>query len=196
MNISVFLFKNDLANFLKKNIAKFIVAGILLILTVILAVRNAVITDNIREYFEEKGSALYAFMRGDGSLFFLMFTILAEYLILLLIILLCSYNDFTLLFSFGVVIYKTYVGLFNAVVVLRYYGLAAVFFNVLYIVFTIMAVATYVCYITYVINTQCRYRFGFCEVRSILLSSIPFYVIFLALYLLQILVICLGCIFI
>ena len=70
MNISFFLIKNDLVNFLKKNVAKFIVAAILLVLTAVLAVRNAVTTDGIREYFEGKGSALYAFMRGDCSLFF------------------------------------------------------------------------------------------------------------------------------
>ncbi len=196
MNISFFLIKNDLVNFLKKNVAKFIVAAILLVLTAVLAVRNAVTTDGIREYFEGKGSALYAFMRGDCSLFFLMFTVFMEYLILLIIILLCSYSDFTLFLSFGVIVYKAYIGIYNAVIVLRYYGLSAVFFNVTYIIFTIVSVFVYVCYISYIIGTQYRYRFGFCEVKCILTSCIPFYVVFLALYLLQILVICLGCVFI
>ena len=119
MNISTILFKGDFIRFVKRNYLKFIFAGILFVLSVVLAVRSAVTLTELNDYFENKGSALYAYLRGDGSLFSLVFVVLLEYVVLIAIIFACSYNDLSLLFSFGVVMYKSYKYIYDTVVIIR-----------------------------------------------------------------------------
>jgi|GEM_PF-2835483 membrane protein len=196
MNISWFLFKGDFIRFVKRNYLKFIFAGILVVLSVVLAVRSAVKLTELNDYFENKGGALYAYLRGDGSLFSLVFVVLLEYIILLAIIFVCSYNDLSLFFSFGVVIYKSYKYVYDAVVVIRYYNVKALPFGILYLALAIIAVAALVCLISSVMNSQCRYRYGVRELSNLAVQSVPFFMIFLVLYLLQILIVCFGCIFI
>lgn len=196
MNISWFLFKGDFIRFVKRNYLKFIFAGILFVLSVVLAVRSAVTLTELNDYFENKGSALYAYLRGDGSLFSLVFVVLLEYVVLLAIIFACSYNDLSLLFSFGVVMYKSYKYIYDTVVIIRYYSIKALPFGILYLALAIIAIAALVCMISGVMNSQCRYRYGLRELCNLAMQCIPFFMIFLVLYLLQILIVCFGCIFI
>lgn len=196
MSISLYLCKNDISGFVKKNIAKFIVIIILTVLAVILAIRNAVLIDSVSDFYENSVSTLYGYLCGEGTLFAFMLVSLLEYSILLVFIMLSAYNDWTVILAFVVPVYKSYIGIFNMVVVLRYFSIKALPFAILYTLLTFALLCVYASYIIFIISSQTRYKYSIKELYCLAAQSLPFYFVFLVLYFLQILFVCIGAVFI
>lgn len=196
MNISFFLYKGDIKCFIRRNWVKFLFGAILLVLSAVFAVRNAVMLDDLNEFFENKGGIIFPYMRGGCSLFAVVALLLLEYLILLCFVLLCSYNNFCLLFSFATIVFVGYVNIFCGVVVLLYFSVRALPFFILYMAFTLIFIAVMIGYICLVCESQCRYKYGIKEIPNLAVICLPIYIVFAVLYLLQILIICFGCLFV
>lgn len=196
MGISLYLCKNDISGFLKKNIAKFVIIIILTVLAVILAIRNAVLIDNVSDFYENSASTLYGYLGGEGTLFLFMLVSLLEYAVLIVFIMLSAYNDWTVIFAFIVPVYKSYTGIFNIVVLLRYFSVKALPFAILYTLLTLALLCAYASYIIFIIGSQTRYKYGIKELYCLATQSMPFYFVFLVLYFLQILFVCIGAAFI
>ena len=196
MNISLFLYKGDVRCFFRRNLAKFIFAGIIVALAIIFAARNAFTLEDVNDYFESRSVPLFAFARGDGSLFVLFLISILEYALMLSFVLLCSYNDFLLFLSFAIVAYKAYMNVFNALVIFRYFVVRSLPFVILYLAFTAVLLCFLVGYIAFVMNSQCRYRYGIKEIKHLVCICVPLYIAFAVLLVLQILLICIGCAFI
>lgn len=195
MNGSLYLCRNDVKLFFRRNILKFIPAFAIAVLAIILAIRNAACIDEINDFFEDSRRITIGYIRGDRSLF--IFTLITFFcaFFAVAVIPLCAYNDLTLLLSGVSVATIAYRDLFDAVIILRYYSIKALPFFIFHVIVTFVFVASLICYAAYVENLQFRYRYGIKELLNLICASTPFYVAFSCICVMRITFVCVGCLF-
>lgn len=195
MNGTLFLCKNDFALFFKRNVLKFISAFTITLFAIILAIRNAVCIDDINDFFEGSGRILIGYVRGDKGLFLFSFVLLLYVSGAIIFTSLCSYNNLTLIFSIAPSCFVAYCELFDAVVILRYYSVKALPFFILNLVVAIVLLFALILYCCYIENSGYRYRYGIKELVNLFCDGVPFFVLFACIYLLKIVFVCVGCLF-
>lgn len=195
MGISWFLYREDAKKFFRRNLVKFIFAGLIVAIAVIFAVRNA-FTVSASDYFEGHSGPLFSFVRGDGSLVALTLVMIAETALLLAFGLVCAYNDFTAPLGLAVLAYVAYFFPFGALIVFRYYSARAIVFFVLYLAATAAMLLLLAGYIVFIMNSQQRYRYGVGELKCLAASCVPLYIAFAVLIVVRVLFVLIGCIFI
>ena len=195
MNSSLFLCRNDVKLFFRRNVLKFIPAYVIAILAIILAIRNAACIDEINDFFEDSGRITIGYVRGDRSLFiFTLITFLCAFFAVA-VVPMCAYNDLTLVLSGVSVATIAYRDLFDAVIILRYYSIKAFPFFIFHVIVTLAFVASLICYAVYVENLQFRYKYGIKELINLICASTPFYIAFSCIYVIRITFVCVGCLF-
>lgn len=195
MNGSLYLCKNDVKLFFRRNVLKFIPAFAIAVLAIILAIRNAVCIDEINDFFEDSGRITLGYVRGDRSLLIFTFITFCCVFFSVACVPICAYNDLTLVFSGVSVAVISYRDLFDAVIILRYYSIKALPFFVFHAVVTAAFVMLLICYAAYVENLQFRYRYGVKELVNLICASVPFFIAFSCLYVIRITFVCIGCLF-
>lgn len=195
MNGSLYLCKNDVKLFFRRNVLKFIPAFAVAILAIILAIRNAICIGEINDFFEDSGRITFGYVRGDRSLF--VFTLITFFCAFFAVafIPVCAYNDFTLVLSGASIAVITYRDLFDAVIILRYYSIKALPFFIFHVIVTLMFVVVLICYAAYVENLQFRYRYGIKELLNLISESVTFYMAFTCLCVMRVTFVCIGCLF-
>lgn len=196
MNVSIFLYKGDVAGFFRKNVTKLIVCGILVAIAVVFATGNALAVESVSDYFEGRNAPLYAFLRGDGSLLMLALASLAELVCVAVLVLACCYNDLTSCLGFCVLPYIAYSHVFDALAALRYFAVNALVFVVLYLALTVLLLLWTAYYVCFAVGSKLRYRYGLKEMRCLVGECVPIYIGFAVIFLLKLVFVSVGCIFI
>ena len=135
MRVSIIAYKSDFNEFLRKNAGKFLFFGIIILISLVIAVKNGLQLEDFCGYFEKKNRIELQLIRGEKTIFSYLFAGLIEAIIIFALILACSYNDFTALFCPLVLIYKAYVDVLIDVIIIRFLGFSAI----IYLIFRLLA---------------------------------------------------------
>ncbi len=196
MSLNFYLYKKDVKNFIKRNAAKLIVFLIVVTLSIILAVRNVLMITNVCDYFEEKNSSLYAFVKGEGSMLTLAFVSILEMLLIALLLILCTYNDFTTLLYFVLIGIKSYVSFKKVFVILLYYGVKALPLFIFYVISLLALLAVMTSHAVCMMNSHLRIKYGMAEAKCVVKQCSIFFLMYSVIFVITLLLMAIGVIFI
>ena len=194
--LSIYLLKQDAKSFVKRNLGKIIVYIIVFILCTILAIANVVSLDSISDYFENKTSALFSFIRGEGTLFGLMLITLVEKALIVFLIYVASFTEITTFLHLPIFAYMAYTDIFKVIIVLGYFGVRGIIFAILYLSVLIIFLAIFIANSITIVNSHLRWKYGIKELKCLVIQTIPMLLVYAIIYLLKIISISFGCLFI
>ena len=191
---SVYFLKKDLGFWVKKNYAKLICVMIFCLFLIVLAIKNAFSCDAQAVYGESK--TLFSFLRGEISVVNVLLKLIIEWLLLLTFLILCTYNNFTVIIMLVPLGYEAYVAFYSLVIVIRNCLFSAIFFALSYVLVTALSLFVLSYLIITLIESQCHYKYGVKEVKRAILTVYPAVFIIVLIILLELILLCLSKIFI
>ncbi len=168
MAINMFLYKNDVRKFVRQNISKFIIFTAIVLLALIFAIKNVFSLPSVSDFFENKNSSFFSFLKGEGSMLTLAFVSFLEVAGLVFLFLLFSLNDFTTLFYFLIVWIKAYSSFRKIFAILLYFGVKALPLFILYLLSLLFLLFCLVLHVICIINSRLRLKYGLNELKCLL----------------------------
>ena len=193
---NLYLLKKDARDFFKRNSLKLIIFYLIVIISAVLAVRSVLSMPSVADFFENKNSSLFSFLKGEGSMLTLAFVSIIEIAFLLLLLYLCAYNDLTTLLIFVVIGVKAYLSFKKLFVVLLYFGVKAVPFFALYLIALFALLTCLIVHAIKIINSHLRLRYGISELKCLIAKFTYFYLVYLIALFITLIFIGVGAIFI
>jgi hypothetical protein len=196
MSINVFLYKYDVRKFVRRNIAKFIVFSFIVFLALIFAIKNVLSMPSVSDFFENKNSSLFSFLKGESAMLTLAFISFLEIVANIFLLLLFSFNDFTTWFYFLLVWVKAYSSFRKILVILLYFGVKALPLFVLYFISLLFLIFCLVLHAICIINSHLRLKYGINELKCILTKFSYVYVFYAIAVILTLISVGIGALFI
>ena len=196
MAINMYLFRKDSKEFFKRNTFKLIIFYLIVIISAVLAVKSVLNLPSVADYFENKNSSLFSFIKGEGSMLTLAFVSIIEIMFLLILLYLCAYNDLTSLLFFVVIAVKTYLSFKKLFVVLLYFGVKAVPFFALYLIALFALLTCLIVHSICIINSHLRLKYGINEFKCLIAKFTYFYLVYVIVLFVTLVFVGVGAIFI
>lgn len=196
MSDKIFLYKNDAKTFVSKNLIKVIVSIAVIVLGLIFAIRKVVILQSVNDYFESASSSLFSLVSGRGSFVTLAFFMLLENLVYILLLYLCAFNNLSLYLFYLLLWNRSYRALTKAIIILLYFGIRALPFFILYLLTILLVLSVYCAHYIAICASGVRLKYGIKELCCNFSPHIPFLVGYLFAFVISLILIGIGCIFI
>ena len=196
MKAKIFMCKNDAKTFVSRNIFKIIVCIAVTVLGVIFALRKVTILESINDYFESKGSPLFAIVKGTGSLLTFTIILILENAIYLLLMYLCLYNNFTTYLFYLLLWNRAYRSVIKAVVIIAYFGVKALPFFILYLLSVLLILTIYSAHFVTIKSSGTRLKYGTNELCRSLTNYVYFYLFYIIAIIVTVIFVSIGSAFI
>ena len=172
MRCHIVLCSADFKRFVRNNLFKLIVCGVIILVVLLVGIYNAINFVDFVKYYEEKGGAIISYLRNESSALGVFFVFFIENALFSAVVLLCSYSDFTAFIGFVVLPVKVYKTIFTDIIILRYCGIFALIYFILHFIVTLLQVFALFCMCAINFNGSLRYKFCFSEIVESLKSFI------------------------